>query len=102
MAFRIETQVAQALACVLIVSSASAQPVTLTARHRHLHGGAAATLTFTEDTLRFDEQGKHKAHSRSWDYKDIQQLELSLTEIRVRTYQDVHWQLGRDLSYTFD
>src|SRR5258708_2095057 len=86
----------------LMAFSASAQPFALAARHRHPHRGTVGTLTLTEASLRFDEQGKHKSHSRSWDYKDIQQLELSLTEVRVRTYEDVRWLFGRDLAYTFD
>jgi hypothetical protein len=93
---------ASIIAFALVVGSASAQPFALAARHRHLHGAAAGTLTFTEAGLRFDESGKHESHSRSWEYKDIQVLELSPTEIHVRTYEDVRWQLGRDLAYTFD
>jgi hypothetical protein len=102
MAFRIETATRGLIAFALIAGGVAAQPVTIAVRHKHLHGSASGTLTFTEAGLRFDEPGKHESHSRSWDYKDIQQMDLSLTEIRVRTYEDVRWQLGRDLAYTFD
>jgi len=51
------------------------------------------TITFTDTGMRFN--------SRSWDYKNIQRLELSPTEIRLRTYEDVRWQLGRDREFVF-
>src|ERR1039457_5710393 len=88
---------ASIIAFALVVCSASAQPFALAARHRHLHGAAAGTLTLTEAGLRCDESGDCEAHSGSWAYKDIQQLELSRTEVQVRTDENVRWQLGRNL-----
>ena len=52
------------------------------------------TITFSETGVRFK--------SLSYDYKDIQRLELSPTEIRLRTYEDVRWRLGRDREYVFN
>src|SRR5260370_37685378 len=56
----------------LMAFSASAQPFALAARHRHPHRGTVGALTLTDASLRFDDQGKHKSHSPSWDDQDIQ------------------------------
>lgn len=90
------------IAFVSLAAGAFAQPFTLEVRHRHLHGGGAGTLTFTASAVAFEESGKKSNHSRSWDYRDIQQLDLEPREVRIRTYDDVRWQLGRDRTYRFD
>lgn len=80
MAFRIK-----ALCGIGLLACSAAQPLTLAVRH--------GSITFTDAGVQFN--------SRSWDYKNIQRLELSPTEIRLRTYEDVRWQLGRDREFVF-
>jgi hypothetical protein len=70
-------------------------------RHHHLHKGGAGTLTFTEEIVRWEENTKPE-HSRSWRYAEIQRLELAPSHVRILTYEDVGWQLGRDREYVFD
>lgn len=100
MAFRTKT----AIGALLIFSAASsfAQPFTYQVRHRHLRGGTAGTLRVTLDSISFEEPGKKHEHSREWKYNDIQQLSLSADELRILTYEDQKWQLGRDREYIFD
>ena len=52
------------------------------------------TITFTETGVSFK--------SLSYEYKDIQRLELMPTEIRLRTYEDRKWRLGQDREYVFN
>lgn len=99
MAFRIE----EATLCLMLAAGAAiADPVTLEVRHRHPRKGVHGTLTFTEEGVRFDEPGKHAAHSRTWKYAQMQRFELAPDHILVRTYEDLRWQAGRDLEYRFD
>ena len=75
---------------------------TYAARHRHLRNGGAGTLTLDGTGVSFAEQGKHANHSQSWKYEDIQQLTLGNGTLRILTYEDNRWQLGRDRVYLFD
>jgi hypothetical protein len=82
---------------------APAQTYTYEVRHRHLHGGAAGTLRISEDGISFDEHGKkNKPEAFRWRYDEIQQLTAGGAELRVLTYEDSKWQLGRDREYVFD
>jgi len=87
MEFRIK-----AATCVLMfLPSLAAQPFTFAVKR--------GTVTFSESGVRVERHGKK---GRAWDYGNIQELRLSPTEIRIRTYDDVRWQLGRDREYKFD
>jgi len=60
-------------------------------------------LHISPDGISFEERGKKKeADSRSWRYEEIQQLTVSPSELRILTYQDSKWKLGRDREYVFD
>jgi hypothetical protein len=100
MALRIEKRITAAL--IVTAALAAAQPFTYVVRHQHLHGGETGTLRVGLDSIAFEEQGKHAAHSHEWKYSDIQQLSLSATELHILTYEDRKWQFGRDRDYVFD
>ena len=60
-------------------------------------------LRFSEDGIEFHAKGDKEISK--WDYVDIQLFDrVSPTEIRLLTYEDVAWQLGRDrtLRFTLD
>ena len=99
MAFRSQT----ATLLVLIAShlAANAQDLSFQVRHDHLHKGGEGVLAFTEEMVRWEEN-KKPAHSRSWRYAEIQRLELAPGHVRILTYEDVGWKLGRDREYRFD
>ena len=99
MAFRTQT----AALLVLIVSPllTRAADLSFPVRHSHLHNGGEGTLTFTDEMVRWEENKKPE-HSRSWRYAEIQRLELAPGRVRILTYEDVGWQLGRDRDYIFD
>jgi hypothetical protein len=100
MALRIETRIGTLL--IFCAAAAFAQPFTYQVRHRHLHGGAIGTLRIAADSVAFTEQSNNGKHSREWAYSDIQQLSLSAVALRVLTYEDQKWQLGRDRDFAFD
>ena len=99
MAFRAKA----AIVLVFIASQGitQAQELSFRVRHDHWRKGNAGTLTFAEDGIRWEEDG-HAKHSRSWFFPEIQRLELSPESVRILTYEDVGWQLGRDREYVFD
>src|SRR5947209_693912 len=97
MAFRIET----AIGAILILTAAQAGAQTAEVTHRHLHKQGAGTLVVTDTGLSYKETGKHAEHSRAWKYEQIQQLELRGDTLRLLTYEDQKWQLGRDRAYEF-
>ena len=92
MALRIEA------AAIAIIFATSVQAV----EHRHVRGTAAGTLTITDAGISYKESGKHADHSREWRWTDIQQLTLSPEKLRILTYEDAKWKLGRDREYVFD
>jgi hypothetical protein len=100
MALRIETRIGAIVA--LSVSAAFAQPFTYQVRHQHLRGGVTGMLRIDAESIAFTEQSKNGKKSREWAYADIQQLSLSGSELRILTYEDQKWQLGRDRDYVFD
>jgi hypothetical protein len=99
MALRIEKAIGSLL---ILCGAAFAQPFTYEVRHRHWHGGAAGALRISQDSIAFEENSKGGNHSREWKYEDIQQLSLSASELRILTYQDRKWQLGRDRDFVFE
>ena len=98
MAFRSQ---AATLLILLGASLANAEDLTFPVQHDHLHKGGQGTLTFTQDSVSWEEPKKPE-HSRTWPYAEIQQLELARDHVRILTYEDVRWQLGRDREYRFD
>jgi hypothetical protein len=100
MALRIEARISAIV--ILVAASAFAQPFTYQVRHKHLHGGAAGTLRIGADSISFTEQSNKGKHSREWTYAGIQQLSLAAKELRILTYEDQKWQLGRDRDFVFD
>ena len=87
----------------LLVPLASAQTYTYEVRHQDWHGGAKGTLRISPDSIAFEEHGKKgKADPRQWSYEEIQQLTIGKSEVRVLTYEDSKWKLGRDREYVFD
>jgi hypothetical protein len=100
MAFRTQTAIGLILLAAPLVC---AQDFTFAVRHHHLHKGGEGTLRFTRAGIGWTESAKDDTdHSRSWQYANIQRLELSPTRVRIVTYDDVGWQLGRDREYVFD
>jgi len=86
-----------------IIPPAVAQTYTYEVRHQHWRGGALGTLRVSPDSLSFEEHGKkEKPDSRQWRYEEIQQLTVGAAEIRILTYEDTKWKLGRDREYIFD
>lgn len=100
MAFRVEKRITGLLICSAML--AGAQPLAFRVRHEHLRGGVTGTLRIDADSVSFQEEGKKSKHSREWRYEDIQQLSLSPGKLRILTYEDQKWQLGRDRDYVFD
>src|SRR5438445_9526953 len=96
MAFRIEKRIG---AFLMLCAAAWGQPLNYRVRHKHLHGGAIGTLRVGDDSVSFDEKGKH---TREWKFEDIQQLSLNSAGLRILTYEDRKWLLGRDREYVFD
>jgi hypothetical protein len=99
MAFRVE----RAIAGFLIFGSlAAAETLSVEVRHRHLHGGAEGTLSISADSVAFVEKSKKGKDRVELKFADIQQLALSSESLRILTYEDRKWQLGRDRDYTYD
>jgi hypothetical protein len=74
-------------------------------RHQHLRKGAMGTLRVTANSIEFDERDKKNratAHSRVWKFEDIRQLTLGTKTLRILTYEDQRWELGRDREFVFD
>ena len=91
------------LGLALTAHGASAQTYTYEVRHRHTHGGANGTLQISQDGISFAEHGtKSKPETYRWRYEEIQQLTVGGMELRVLTYEDSKWKLGRDREYVFD
>ncbi len=99
MAFRVK----KAIAGFLIFGSlAAAETQSVEVRHRHLHGGADGTLSISADSVAFVEKSKKGKDRVELKFADIQQLALSSESLRILTYQDRKWQLGRDREFDFD
>ena len=82
---------------------ALAQTYTYEVRHQHWRKGAAGKLRISPEGISFEEHSKKtKTDSREWRYEEIQQLTVSPTELRILTYEDSKWKLGRDREYVFD
>ena len=107
MAFRIETKTGAGLILWLILWLASASAAwgaarSYDVRHRHLRNGGPGVLRIDENSVSFEEGGKKVNHSRQWKYEDIQELVLGPETLRIVTWEDNRWELGRDRVYRFD
>lgn len=99
MAFRTEAKIGVGI--VLLAGAAWAQTGAYPVRHTHLRSGAAGELRIDSQSISFVERGKPK-HSMTWKYEDIQELVLGTNTLRIVSYDDNRWQLGRDRVYLFD
>jgi hypothetical protein len=97
MAFRAKTAVG-----LIALAAPALRAQEFTMRHDHVRKSGAGILRFTSAGLGWTEEVKHSEHSRSWRWAQIQRLELSPVRVRVLTYDDVGWQLGRDREYQFE
>jgi hypothetical protein len=97
MEFRIKARIGAFLSLAAMLASGQ----TATVRHTHARGNEPGELQVTATGISFTEAGKGKKHSRIWTYEEIQQLELSPSTIRILTYEDQKWVLGRDREYEF-
>ena len=101
MAFRTEAKACAGLIlCAAVALGATAQ--TYNVRHRHLRNGGPGVVRIDENSISFEAPGKHARHSRTWKYDDIQELTLGPGTLRILTYEDNRWELGRDRVYVFD
>ena len=101
MAFRTEAKACAGLILMAICGFAE-QPQTYDVRHVHLRNGGPGVLRIDDSGITFEEHGKRTQHSRTWKYDDMQELTLGTQTLRIVTYEDNRWQLGRDRVYVFD
>jgi len=102
MALRSKAQIGALLILGFSTLLSAAEPIQVEVRHRHWRHGAEGVLRISDDAIVFEEAGKHKDHSRKWGFEDIEQLTLSPGMLRILTYEDRKWQLGRDREFVFD
>jgi hypothetical protein len=103
MAFRTEAKACAGIAaCVILSATLAAAPPVYDVEHQHLRHGGAGTLRVDEDSIEFQERSKEAKHSRTWKYDDIQELTLGPDSLRIVTYEDQRWKLGRDRVYVFE
>ncbi|MEO8127415.1 MAG: hypothetical protein ABJF23_24630 [Bryobacteraceae bacterium] len=102
MAFRSQKTIGALVILLVCVSLANGEQITIPVRHRHLRQGTMGEIRVGESAISFQEGGKKPKHSREWAYEDIQQLLIAADSLRILTYEDVDWQLGRDRRYEFD
>jgi hypothetical protein len=103
MAFRIEAKACAGIAaCVILSATLNAAAPVYDVEHRHVRHGGTGTLRVDESSISFQERGKEAKHSRTWKYDDIQELTLGPDALRIVTYEDKRWELGRDRVYVFE
>jgi hypothetical protein len=104
MEFRIEKT--SWLTFLLLAAPALLAAADYPARHDHARKGCTGTLTIDARGVAYREQARKKKrkhpHDWTWDFQDIQQLELSPKRLRVLSYRDNKWKLGADREYTFE
>ncbi|MCS7314793.1 MAG: hypothetical protein RMI94_01520 [Bryobacterales bacterium] len=96
MALRVETLALASLSCWL-----AAGELRYEVRHDHFPGSGRGTLSISVDGVRYREHGK-PAHSRDWSWDDVQQLLVAERTLRLLTYEDSRWRLGRDRSHRYE
>ncbi len=102
MAFRSQKTIGAFIVLLLCEFGAAANQVTIPVRHPHLRKGEPGEIRIGESSISFREGGRKQKHSREWEYDEIQQLYVAEDSLRILTYQDVAWKLGRDREYQFD
>lgn len=95
MAFRVAT-----LACA-VLSWPLAAELRYQVRHDHFWGSGQGVLSISERGMQYREEGR-RAHRWDWSWDDVQQLLLARRTLKVLTYEDNRWQLGRDRSHRFE
>ena len=89
-----------ALAIVILAQAAAAQEFRYQARHDHLRKSGVGTLVIDGKGVSFAEaEGDHRW---TWEWQDVQRLEIAPRTLRVLTYRDNRWRLGADREYRFD
>ena len=94
MAFRAKE--AAASIGIMLAPFLHAAEVSTSALHDHLRGAGRGELIATDESLRFEESGEDADHKWTLAWDDIQQLWIGPAELRVVTYEDRKWRLGRD------
>jgi hypothetical protein len=84
--------------CLILAAALSASAAQFPVRHEHLRKGCSGVLTVDENEIRFSGA---KKHAWNWKYRDIQQLTLSPTRIRILSYKDSSIRLGADMEFNF-
>jgi len=88
MAFRTQIRIGALLIGAL--DFAAAQGFLFNVRH--------GTVRVTETTISFEDAKR----TLEWQFGDVQQLSLSQSQLRLLTYEDQRWKLGRDREFVFD
>lgn len=95
MAFRTQAKTgARMIAMLLLALPMRAQTSTYEVRQGTLHIDAGF--------IEFKERGKHSKRSRRWSYDDIQELTLAAETLRIVSYENPRWGVGRDRVWAFD
>jgi hypothetical protein len=102
MVLRSKAQIGALLILAFVGPVIASEPLVFQVRHRHVRQGAEGTLRVTDDGIAFEEGGKHKDHSRRWQFEDIEQLTLGCGVLRILTYETKRLNLGGDREFVFD
>jgi hypothetical protein len=102
MALRSKKAIGALIAVLFCELIQAADRVTIPVRHPHLRKGGTGEIQVGESSILFREAGKKQKHSREWAFDDIQQLYVGSNSLRILTYEDVAWMLGKDREYEFD
>lgn len=88
------------LSLLVLASGASAETAFDAVRKKALWPDAEGRIVISEEVIEFRKDNPE--NSLSWRYGDIQHFDrISRTEIKILTYEDVAWKLGKDRSYRF-
>ncbi len=102
MAFRTQKAICAFVVSLFCGLAVAAEPLTIPVRHTHIRKGALGEIVISESSMIFRESGKKQEHSREWAFEDIQQLSVAPHSLRILTYEDEKWKLGRDREIEFD
>lgn len=85
---------------LIVLLGMALQATEVAVQRDKLRGKAAGTLVVDEQGVAYNEQGKGaRKHSWRLAWPDVQQALIVGSEVRVLTYEDVRWKLGRDREY---
>ena len=87
--------------CLILAGAAWtwASAAQFTVEHKHWRGGCSGVLTVDANGVSFDGP---KEHAWTWQFQDIQELQLGPASIHILTYKDSKLRLGADLGYEFE